>query len=102
MMKTLQRCGVLVLTLALLIGILPVDTILYAKAQPTKKEILVYMLSWMIILKVIPFLVIIVRHSLFRTILRIKIRPSRGYTRRLAYGKTSMLLRPLWKESWNR
>ena len=38
MMKTLQRCGVLVLTLALLIGILPVDTILYAKAQPTKKE----------------------------------------------------------------
>ena len=39
MMKTLQRCGVLVLTLALLIGILPVDTILYAKAQPTKKEI---------------------------------------------------------------
>ena len=37
-MKTLQRCGVLVLTLALLIGILPVDTILYAKAQSTKKE----------------------------------------------------------------
>lgn len=38
MMKTLQRCGVLVLTLALLIGILPVDTILYAKAQSIKKE----------------------------------------------------------------